>query len=457
MRSILADLPGTGAPQDRLENLIRDAIERTPRVDWDEDVKPWLGDRVGGFVAGDAASPGKGSVPAAVVIATTDADAARRSLEKARDPKATRRRYRDVEYLVEPDRGGETASGVVDGFVVTGTEAGMKAAIDASKDGRTLDRAGSFKSAIDGVADERMGFAYADLGALIQIASQATGNQFPAGALLGRLAAGKPLVITARAETQALVFEGKPVPGGSLAQSGDRAKSLMDELPASSWAAVAITRLGDTLKAVVTGFAAAFGGEAQLKQQLRDATGIDLDRDILSWIGDVALFADGDSKDTLGGGLVIQSKDPAASRRALTKLAAAITKTDPATRVSAARVPGAFGYQLRSREVPRSAFMVQKDDKVALTYGGREASAALSGGGLSGSSDFERAAAGLGAGFAPLLYASIPPILRVADAFGASGDAGYVKAKPYLTILDDLIAGSSDDNARVRIGFKPSG
>jgi hypothetical protein len=152
---------------------------------------------------------------------------------------------------------------------------------------------------------------------------------------------------------------------------------------------------------------------------------------------------------------VVKSTNPAASKRALTRLAAAIARTDPTTRVAAARVPGAFGYQLRSKEAPRGAFMVQRGDKVVFAYGASEARAAVGGDSLAGSSDFKRASDGLGKGYSPLLYVSMPPILRVADAFGASDDKDYVAARPYLTILDYLIAGYTGNDGRLRIGFKP--
>ena len=453
MRSILGDLPGSGAPQARLEGLIRKAIKSDPsaRVDWDKDIKPWLGDKVAGFVTGNAAAFASGDIPGAIVVTTTDADAARAALEKGKAPTSTHRTYRDVEYILETEKGNKTAEGVVDGFLVAGSDAGMKAAIDAAKGGNTLTDSDKFKNAVKDVPDERVGFAYADLGGLIQLASQAAGSQFPAGALFGRLLAGKPIVITARAENQALVFEGAG-PAGAGKAAAD-AGPLLEQVPAGSWAALAIPGLGDHLRAFLTGFAASFGGADQLSRQVRDATGLDLQDDVISWIGDVGVFADGDSKATLGGGVLIKSKDPEASKQALTKIAAAVAKNTPNTSVAAARVPGAFGYELKSADAPRGVFMVQKDDRVALTYGASEAEAALSGDGLGGSGDYRRAAGALGD--SPALYVSVPPILRVADAFGATDDKDYTEAKPYLTILDYLIAGSSGDRGRFRIGFKP--
>ena len=461
MRSILGDLPGTGTPQDKLENLIRKALagDKTNKLDWDKDVKPWLGDKVAAFVAGDTSSFGKGEVPAAALLATTDEGAARDALEKAKDSTAAHKRYRDVEYIVESDHGDLTAEGVVDGFVVFGSDAGMKAAIDASKDS-TLSDSDKFKEAVKDVPEERVGFMYADVAGLFQLASQATGNQFPGSALLGPLLAGKPLVIVARAENQALVFEGKSLPSGGLVKSGGDTSSLMAQMPEGSWAALALPGFGDGLRTLVTGIGSALGGEEQLNDQLRSATGLDLERDLLSWIGDVGVFADGDTKDTIGGGVLIKSKDPEASKRALTKIAAAIQKSDPSVQVAAARIPGAFGYQFSDpSQAPRGIFMAQAGDKVAITYGEDEAKAALGDGGLSESNDFTRAAEDLGDGYQPGLYVSVPSILRVAEAFGASSDKDYTEAKPYLTIFDYLIAGSAhsgnDSSSRFRIGFKP--
>src|SRR6476619_5121446 len=57
VRSILADLPGTGAPEDKIENLLRQALknDKGNKLDYDKDSKSWLGDRVGVFLAGNAA------------------------------------------------------------------------------------------------------------------------------------------------------------------------------------------------------------------------------------------------------------------------------------------------------------------------------------------------------------------------------------------------------------------
>ena len=64
----------------------------------------------------------------------------------------------------------------------------------------------------------------------------------------------------------------------------------------------------------VNSFAGALGGAA-LAAQVKQATGLDLEQDVFSWIGDVGGFVRGDdARPTLDGALVIESTDDAAGR-----------------------------------------------------------------------------------------------------------------------------------------------
>jgi len=229
-------------------------------------------------------------------------------------------------------------------------------------------------------------------------------------------------------------------------------------VPADSWLAFGAADFGASAKSLVGVFAGFAGGQAQLEQQLRGATGLDLNRDLLSWVGDVAFFVKGDSKQSIGGGVLIQSKNPAASRRALTKLSALVARTDRTTAVSAANLGSARGYRLKSKDAPRGIFMVQSGNRVALTYGASAATSALNGkNGLAEAPAFTDAAGKLGDAYSPSLYVAVAPILRLAESFGASG-ADYDKAKPYLAILDYVIAGSAQADgkaaSRTRVGFR---
>ena len=455
MRSILGDLPGSGAPEQRLDNLLEEASRADhSRVDYLKDVKPWLGDKVAVF----AAPPRSGSAsPAwAIVVATTDEAKARDAIEKAKRPGDEQRRYNGTGYTVDADG---TATATVGGFFLAGSESGLKAAIDASKGG-SLSASDRYRQATANASGDRIALVYEDTGGLLQMLASSSGQSLgPAAPFVGRLFGGKPVVATVRAEQQALVIDGSILPSGTGLDLSGKSTPLLGELPGDSWLAVGSSDVGTALKNMIGLVAGAVGGEQALDRQLRSATGLDLQRDVLGWIGDAAVFVRGDSKQTIGGGVLIQSKDPAASERALTKLAALAARTGGGRLVSAASVAGAQGYRLRLKGAPQAVYAVQKGDRVAITYGLKAASDALggAGGGLANANGLAGSAHKLGDEYAPSLYLSVPPIVRLAESLGASG-RGYEKAKPYLTILDYVIAGStSGDGAasRTRIGFKP--
>jgi hypothetical protein len=455
MRSILGDLPGSGPPQQRLDNLLELASQsKESKVDYLKDVKPWLGDKAAVFVSQPQA--GTSSPPWAVVIATTDENKAKATIEKGLEPSDKPRSYNGTEYVVDKDG---TALATLDGFFVAGSEAGLKAAVDAGKSG-SLSGSDRYKEATKDASDDRVALVYEDLGGVMQMLAGSSGQSLGAAApLLGRMLGGKPVVATVKAEQQALVIDGSLFPAGSGLDLFDKTTPLLGDVPSDSWLAIGAPDFGATLQSLIGMFAGVVGGEDNLNQQLRSATGLDLQKDILSWIGDVALFAGGDSKQTIGGGALIESKDPAASKQALTKLAALAARSGSDTQVSAAHFGGASGYRLETKDAPKPIYMLEAGNRVAITYGEEAAKNALggAGGGLASAPGFTEAAGKLGDGYEPSIFLSVPPILRLADSFGASGE-DYAKARPYLTVLDYLVAGvagSGDSGtSRTRVAFK---
>ena len=68
-------------------------------------------------------------------------------------------------------------------------------------------------------------------------------------------------------------------------------------------------------------FAAELGGRDAIEQQLKQATGLDLQEDVISWMGDWGLFVRGTTLEDLSGGLIIETTDEAASKRAIDAVA----------------------------------------------------------------------------------------------------------------------------------------
>src|SRR6185503_3962054 len=100
---------------------------------------------------------------------------------------------------------------------------------------------------------------------------------------------------------------------------GGGSTPLLEELPGDAWAAFGTEKYGETLKKTLNAYAGMLGGPA-MKQQLQSQYGIDIDADVLDWIGDVALFVRGDTLESLDGAAVIEVTDSGKAERGFTKL-----------------------------------------------------------------------------------------------------------------------------------------
>jgi hypothetical protein len=109
------------------------------------------------------------------LIATEDEDKAQAALEKSAEGKTTKRTYNGVDYLT--DESGE-AGAVFDGFLVLGTEAGVKAAIDTSQGGDKLSDDDHYTQAIDGATEDRLGLLYVNSPAFLK-AARRSGSPLP--------------------------------------------------------------------------------------------------------------------------------------------------------------------------------------------------------------------------------------------------------------------------------------
>lgn len=461
VRSIIGKFPGAGPPDQRLEKLVADGLRESDegKLDYEKDVKPWLGDKVGFFAGAPAAGATAGQdFPAAAVIATDDEDKALDALRKAGGNDLKERSYKDTDYFLDdPADGGAPAGGIVDGFLVIGTEAAFKAAVDAAE-GESLSDSDRYKKAIEGVEEERIGLLYTDIqGAISAIGRQQQQAAIPLAAIAGplqQLFGDQPIVATAKAENDGVVIDSAlSAEGGLLLSLFGKGTKLIEELPAGSWVAIGQPDVGKYLSQLVDTFAGLAGGRDAIAAQVRQRTGLDLDRDILGWIGDLAIFVQGTDPESIGGGVVIESTDASASRRALAALRRLI-ESEGGVDIRAAD----GGFQVRDDDTPAGVFFLQREDRVVIAYGEQPAEAALAGGtGLGASDEFTAARQKLGAGFQSSLYVAMEPILEVARNFGAD-EAELAKAEPYLNVFDSIVGGTKTEGdrlvSRVRISLK---
>jgi len=444
IEALAARFPGEGSAGERLRSLIEEGLRDSDApISFEEDVEPWLGDTAAFFVRGAQGQAG------AALIATTDEDAARDALEKAFEGKAREKSYEGVDYLAA----GDGAGGVVDGFLVVGNEAGFKQAVDTSDGGSALDGDERYEEATSDIAEDRLGLFYMNLPALLETVQRQPGAE--AFRSFGDLFE-EPVVATFDADRDGVTFEADAP--GSLASTMPffgEGSDLVNELPADSWLAFAQPDLGKVLDYYVEAFGQSVGGRDAVAAQFQALTGLDLDRDLLGWMGDFGVFVRGTSMADLNGAVVIETTDPGASARLIGRLQQ-LAKGQPGsgTTVEPLSAPGGGkGFTLRDDEVPAPVHMFQRDDRVVVAYGDAAAEDALAPGDRLGDSPEFTAAAQSIDGYAVSFYLAMGPVLELADS-AAAGDPDWSSARPYLEPLQALVGGTAGDNDELRSAFK---
>jgi hypothetical protein len=451
--TILSKFPGGGEAGDKLKDLIDKGLRQSdPDVSFKDDIEPWLGDEAAFF--GSHVGGGGDVEATAALIATDDEDAALETLEKTAEGKITRKTYRDVEYIQDESSESNTAA-VFDGFLVFGSELGVKAAIDAGKGDSKLSDDEDYKKAIDGASDDRLGLFYVNTPEFLKAAQGSTGGLPDSFKKFFQ----EPFVATADADKDGVIFEATlPEELGQAFGFLGQASDLLPDMPADSWLALGQTDFGKLLGIYVDAFAAGAGGRDAIEQQVRSATGLDLQKDVIGWMGDFGIFVRGKSLSELDGALVIETSDEAASGRFIEALARlARSQTDNSgDSVEPLRAPGGGkGYTLTSRSFPKPIHLFQQDGKVVLAYGDAAAADAVDPSQKLGDSpEFSANRDSLGGDYDVSAYLLMQPILDLVEAAGSATDADWQKAKPYLEPLDAIVGGTSGDGDDLRSAMK---
>jgi hypothetical protein len=447
--SILSKFPGGGQAGDKLEDLIEKGLrESDAPISFKEDIEPWLGDEAAFF----ATTVGADSDPSggAALIATDDEDQALEALDKATEGKSKRHDYKDVEYLTG-DRG--QAGAVFDGFLVLGSEPAVKAAIDTSKGGKKLSDDERYKKTLEDVSEDRLGLVYVNSPEFLKSTQAMTSVPQSFKKFFE-----KPFAATVDADDDGITFEGK-VPEETAQTFGfvGQGSDLLDELPGDSWVAMAQTDFGKLIDFYVDVFGGVAGGRDAIEQQFHAATGLDLEKDVIAWMGDFAIFVRGTSLSKLDGGLIIETTDETASGRFIDALARLARQqgADSGLRVAPLSAPGGGkGYTISNQSIPKPVHFFQRDGRVVLAYGDAAAQDAVEPGEkLGDSSDFTSVRDSLG-DYEVSFYVLMQPIFDLIDSTGAASDADWQDAKPYLEPLSALVAGTSGEGDDLKSAIK---
>jgi hypothetical protein len=481
-------LTGRSEPFAGLLKLLR-ASPSSPTPDYAREVKPWLGPHAGVFLSSLDASSSQGllrealtkgvseglsgaeaallgssglpgllsshSVQGALVLDTTDVAKARSFLEaQAHGAGAQAASYRGVSYQVAGDG---IAEGIVGRFAVIGSEAGLKSVIDTELGGPSLAQAAAYAklaSTAEGTGANPSALAnvYLDLEGLTH--SVKGGESESTLLLLRGLLGADQAYISLIPSSSSVALDLDTLSSDTESQpttsSGTTGAQVLRGLPGNSWLAIGI---GDLDRE--------FGGGAQgLRALAALLSGVSLDsfslekvlaplsshtlnvpRDLLSWMGATGVFASGANLIELRAAVVIDSTDPAASRAAVAKLAAAYREVGG--QVASISITGTEAAEtVKLANFPLVLTLADEQGKFVIGIGPSSVQEALSPQStLAGTSAYNAAASALGQGIQPSALVEFHTLLGLLESVGLNQAPGFSTLVSALGPLDTLAAG----------------
>jgi len=445
---------GKGLGQFIISELESSASAEGESLDFAKEVEPWLGDRGGvafeHLVAGELSEP-------LITVQTTNSASAQAFIDKrATQGKSPSKSvsYEGVKFEVGGPE--DNAVGLIGETVVLAqSEKEFKAAVDASK-GDSLGGEDRFQNAIANASNGSLADIYVDIGGII---AQSENNETAAQAKGLLQSTGiDPSEATAVAsvipQSNQILVDLSSELDGQEAPTGD-ASQLLGSLPASSLAAFSTSEFSKQLKEAIDnvdeeGIPPNLE-PGELKSSLEQA-GINLDK-IADSLDEAAVFAEGNSRDSLSGAMVVTSKSSEAAD-AIASLG---------TLLRSAHVPGitavggkASGFSISSSQLGgKPVVVVAKDTRIAIGYGLAPALAVLNGGSgatLSSTTGYKAAVSALGK--TPIsAYVDGPAALHLAEALIPRSKTDFWEAVPYLKKITYIGVGrgASDEVATAKL------
>ncbi len=401
--------------------LEQSAISSDEPVDFEKEVQPWLGESAGVFLSEFDGNDFEGSGFAIEVTDTGEAQDFIDERSESEEPKAKDESYEGIDYKLDAEDG--QAVGVVGNFVLVGDDrAAFEAAVDASQ-GDSLADSQTYQDTASSSPEGSLADVYVDIGGLIKAAGsevdpsamelfEASGVDVENASALLSLVPGSDNVEVDIAGRLGSAQDSVPTEG---------AAALLGSMPANAVAAIGVGDLGKNLgEAIDTLDEQGLPGEIpphQLKETMKKA-GIDLEK-ITANLGDAAVFVEGRTRATLGGALVIETKDATEARN---------TVSNVGTLLRANRTPGvtavggrASGFSVRSPDLGAKPLVVAAEgERIAIGYG------------------LPATLAGLDSGSGPTL-AKTKAYNEALNSLGGTPISGFAAGAPALRLAEGLL------------------
>lgn len=409
-------------------------------VDFAKEIEPWLGERAAVFF--EQLEEGNEFSGVGVIVESTDTDATQEFIDKHKE-----------------DNEGKVV-GLVGDFLVAAEDQKVFDEVEEASEGESLAAEDTFSKAISAAFDGSLADVYIDVGKLID---QSGGQIDPTARQILQNAGIDPSEATAVASvvpgSDQVAVEFSSDLAGQEAPTGD-ASSLLGELPGDAFAGIAVSGFGKQLGEAIDsldkqGIPGAIP-PGQLKEGLKQL-GIDLEG-LANSVQDAGVFATGNSRNSLGGALVLSTKGTDA-----TETVSSIVTLLRSAHVEGVSVLGGkyAGFSVHSAELGDKPLVVAaKEGRLAIGYGlpaTLEGLLAEKDKTLSEDPAYGDAVASLGD--TPISgFADGPAALSLADALIPSSEKGFEEAKKYLKSIRFLALGSASQDelatAKLIIGLK---
>ncbi len=449
---------------DDLGGLIVEELEKAAGAEGEEfeygtEIEPWLGEKVGLYIAG---YDGENFKQAGLAVQTTNPDEAKAFLEMHAKTESGEP-YEEVEIEGEeawlnPEEG-EVLGVVGEAVIFAQDEATFAEMVKTSEGDESLAEAEKFKATVEKAPAGSFAEVYVDIGGLIE---EAGGTIDQNSKLLFETTGIDPTKATAVASlvphTEQVEVDFSSNLSNAEAATGD-ASSFLEELPSSATFGFAAADFGKRLSAAIDSLdEQGIPGQIpphELKKGLKEA-GIDLEG-IAGSIGDLGFFVEGTSSSRVGGALVLSTTGSEA-QNTVANLALLLRATgQPGVTALKGNVSG---FTIPNEELGGEPIVIAASgSKLAIALGLKSATAALKGSGetLGQTAGFKEAKSALG-GTPIAAYVDAPAVLKLIEgASPADERAEFEEAKPYLQKLAYAAIGSEESGgystAKMILGF----
>ena len=437
------------------------------------DIEPVLGEQAS-FWASDLTVDEFGELDsgnAAAVVELSDEEAAQDLLDdllaQAPDSGSVETAtYEDVEYHFEP---GRAAVGIDDGYLILGTEQGLKDTVDTIAGGDSISDSLDDPPELAGGA-EGLAYVWADVGGLVdQLGGAADPAELDAARQLFGDVLEQPLTLSLAADASTVAVGGSL---GSLGTFGSLSgeSSLLGELPGDAVAVAAANDVGESYTNLLE-LVPQLGGEFSVEGLgAEPAGGFDLDSvdaqleavygfsatELLGSIGDYAAYVRPGGGPLPEGALVIEVLDDEVFTKVLDL---AQTQAGQARRsgvtVGENPIPDSKGFSIQVAELPFPVIVALKDGKLVAATSEDAANDAFNPSGTISESDgFESAHDAIGDELPVSFYADLAGIASLLDAIpGAREDADLAQGLAVLDRLSYLIYGAAANDEETTFGL----